>query len=146
MISRNEFLYTRIKLEELKETMSDIEFKSETYSKWAKWLKLPQDEKDKLENSWNEYYKKCADSPWGRCFFEARSAFKKGIATKKVIEERMSQVEETPKIPMPSSIDPALLLIEVRPYFAISSKVRELQKTYDEYKGVYEKKDESDAL
>lgn len=148
MISRNEFLYTKIKLDKIKDMIWDNEMKSDIYKKWEKYKSLSESEKAALKEKWDAYYQKCAESPYGILFFGLRKDFMTGTGIKLLIEQKIKEIEDLniPAVPQPSSMDPEILEIKMGSHFKLLAKKRELETIYEEYKGVYEAKKEVEAL
>lgn len=131
MISRNEFMYVKNKLQDVEQRLMEMEVNSETYKKWDKFNGMSEIEKQLLMQKWDTYYKDCREGYWGQRFFTMKQKFLSGEPME---PEDSTQAMHT----KPSSLDPLELLIKMEPYFELKRKKRELQNQYDEYKDVFE--------
>lgn len=134
MISRPEYLYLKSRSEKIGNQLFDFEYKSELYQMWTKYINLSEDEKVKLHNAWNNYYKQAHDGYYGQMFRKAG----KVNQLKEVIKEMYEA--NVPYIKTPSTLDPNELVIKMRRYFELKNKFNVYKDTLEEYAPVYESK------
>lgn len=143
MISRNEFLYTKKKMNDTSNLIFDMEMKSDMYKKYEKFNAMSELEKDALLEKWDEFYKDCREGYYGKMYFSMREHFNNGLIDE--IKRIAKEVKES-KVPFrvgPTTIDPRDLLLKMEPYFALLSRLKELTATYNEYKDIFEKKEDT---
>lgn len=144
MISRNEYLYTKLKASKMRDSLFDFENKGETYPLWIKYQALPHLVKQTLDLEWDNYYQRAHLSYYGLMFNLARTAFKQNdiILLKSLIEQARTS-EYTP-LPKPSSIDPTELKTKMNRYFEYRHDAEQLDKIIEEYAPIYESKKKDD--
>lgn len=133
MISRNEFIYIKNKLQDVEQRILEIEVSSELYKKWDKFNSMSESDKQLLMQKWDKYYEDCRNGYWGKRFFTTKEKF---LVGEKIETEDSTQ----PLHQKPSSLDPLELFIKMEPYFELNRKKRELENQYNEYKDVFETK------
>ncbi len=140
MISRAEYLYLKSRSEKIGNQLFDCEYKSELYQMWTKYMNLSEDEKVKLKNAWNNYYKQAHDGYYGQMFRKAGRAAEDGKVNQ--LKEVVREMNEAnvPYIKTHSTLDPDELVIKMRRYFELKNKLKELKDALEEYAPVYESK------
>jgi len=158
MLSRYEYLYTKKKDKSLSDKLFEFAngriwderkkqfYTNDTYKQYTNYINLSPLEKTKIEESWNNYYKKCRESEYGKLFFSMKDAFKRH--DQKLIKEivEKSKAMTTPYTPQPSSIDPNELIMKMNTYFTLRYESKILTDLVEEYSDIYEKKDERMGL
>jgi hypothetical protein len=159
MLSRYEYLYTKKKAKSLSDKLFEFEngrmwderkkefFSDDTYKKYISYMKMSETDRTKLENEWQEYYRKCSDSVYGKLFWEMKKLYmSKDIKGIKELAKKAVELTGIKLITKPSSIDPSELLMRMSAYFSIRYELKILMDLISEYAEVYEKKDEKMGL
>ena len=145
MISRFEWLYIRSRIEKIKNILFTFEMDQKgLYSKWQKYIDLPQQRKEKLSRQWDQYYRNCAESPSGKLFWSVYKDFKLGNFSKAKEKAKSARevYDNSSRVPKPSSLDPEELRRKMDRYFRMKSTLSELEHIYKEYLSVYGKQKE----
>lgn len=141
MISRFEFLYIKEKIKKIENILFEYEMKSEVYRAWDRYIHLTAQEKEEIENKWNNYYQNCKNSFWGKAFFYLKEKFFSFVLIKKTIDilRDLANKRNIKPLPKPDSIDPFELKTKINSYYRLKSELNGLKKIYEEYSGVYER-------
>lgn len=159
MLTRYEYLYTKNKAKKLNDKLFDFkngrvwdekkkEFQEvDTYKKYLIYAGYPESKKQELKEKWNAYYKKCAESPYGKIFWAMKSLYfiKDMEGIKKLVKKSKELIDVTP-ITKPSSIDPFELLMQISSYNLLKYELKILNDLIDEYSPIYEKQSETSGL
>jgi len=154
MLSRYEYLYTKKKAKSLSDKLFEFEngrlwderkkeFQSdETYKKYKAYMGMTQGDKEKLDEQWILYYKKCSESEYGKIFWAMKPLFLAGdMAGVRELAKKSKELQGVKPIDKPSSIDPNELLMKMNLYFTLV-----LSDLIEEYAEIYEKKDDKAVL
>lgn len=141
MISRFEFLYIKERIKKIENILFEYETTNKVYQAWDRWIHLTPQEKEEEQEKWNKYYKECKESFWGKAFFWLRERFYSNVLVKKTIEFLKQEAERRGVVPIkkPDGVDPQELVILINPYYRLKGELESLKKTYEEYRGVYER-------
>lgn len=145
MISRYEWLYTKVQIDKLSNLIFSFENEQTSlYKKWEKYMHMNDQERELLDAQWNEYYKKCREEEYGKLFFSVKDAFKRNDKKllQQIIDKSKSMTVSYNR--QPSSIDPNELVHKIQPYFMMKNELSKLEFLYKEYAEVYQPK--SDKL
>lgn len=143
MIRKPEYYALKGKYEKIKSLISNFEFEPNgLYEKYQKWSKLPLDKKELLLKKWEAYFAECRESEAGKLLKEASTLYAGGLseALKDVLRRNEELRAKGEWIKPPSSIDPLYLEYQMSPYFAMKSKLKELEEIMDSYRDIYETK------
>lgn len=147
MISKAEYFYAKKKKDDLTLRIVAYEATSKVYAMWKIWIKMSVTEKNKLISDWEEYYKKCFESYYGKKFWEARKHYANWLRSGDGAEkERLNAIVDEVKkstmsfIKTPSTVDPRELERKLHGYVELKKKQQEYQEMFDEYEEAYEPK------
>lgn len=161
MISRYEFLYVKSQIKKIQESLDILVMgvydkqdpRYETYRQyllWKEFNQLPWGRQEEIRAMWAAYYTKCSQSPAGKRFWEAKNA---GLRkdTRKVMdlanEAKLDlELKLTKNIPRPGEFDPDELNRKMHWIRDMQKEKEILVAQYNEYKDVYEKKENQEDL
>lgn len=155
MITKNEYLYSKIKMDKLGNWIFEVENARDTTSKtteevqkvvqaYLKWVDLPYHVQQKIIEGWNAFYKECEQGEHAKICFRMAKLWKLVPTPRKEIAELMELSRNTP-IPqrkLPSSVDPNVFQYSdiIVTYKKRKAEYEDLKKLVDEYRPVYEPK------
>ncbi len=150
MISRNEYFYLKARLQKKEFAIAEFELKDPLYTQWIDLKNVGHDEYEKRVLVWNTYYKNVRNSPIGLLLKETASLFKIGTGqrlteeTRKRIRECVDKSEEAKNetnrlVAKPPYEDPLYIKYKIQGYLMAVSDAKDIKKTLDDHKDVYDK-------
>ena len=146
MISKNEYLYAKKKVEDYKGMMLMYEVKSDIYRKYQTWLSMLPDQQVSLITAWDQYYESCRNGYYGLMFYLAGEASnQKDLPMLRLLISQVA-ASKVEYLKAPSSIDPRDFIRDsgIMAYKEMQRLLVENQKKVGEYAPVYETKSKKD--
>jgi len=144
MISKNEFEYTKVRIRKIEDALFDFENKDPLYLKYEVVERMSPDDKNKLQQEWNDYYKDVEKTPIWKAFQLSRQAMKRGqIGIVKEIAKRAENYKSTLK--KPRLEDPEFLGYKMSNYHVAKTTLERLKNLYEEHLTIYGKKSEKES-
>jgi len=139
MISRFEYLYTKSQIQKISNFLFKYELENGTYKEWDRFIHYNDQERAEMESEWDNYYKSCAESYWGKVFWGLYKFFRLNQLIKPEIQKALIGDTRIGFVKKPDSVDPTEIRSKMSSYFALKSKLEQLRKLQEEYAPVYDR-------
>lgn len=119
--------------------------KTAEFAEYQRWRALSQEEQRKLREAWNEYYRRCRSSFWGKAFQFLSEKMKNGESVRLWVEKIKRKAENggaTGRVSQPSAIDPEEVERKMSSYHSLCNELARVSAMMEEER----KKERSETL